>query len=102
MQEAARNAEAALQAHIDLAAEHRETIPPPSEIDAVTADPDVREAARILVRAEPPGRSVRVNITLPEDLLRAIDRYAVRTGYSRSGPLAQAARERMRQDDKAA
>jgi predicted RNase H-like HicB family nuclease len=102
MQEAARNAEAALQAHIDLAAEHRETIPPPSEIDAVTVDPDIREAARILVRAELPGRSVRVNITLPEDLLRAIDRYAVRTGYSRSGLLAQAARERMRQDDKAA
>ena len=34
MQEAARNAEDALQAHIDLAAEHHDPIPRPSEIDA--------------------------------------------------------------------
>ena len=102
MQEAARNAEDALQAHIDLAAEHHETIPPPSEIDAITVDPDIRQAARILVRAELPGRSVRVNITLPEELLKAIDQYAARTGYSRSGLLAQAARERMRQGRAAA
>jgi predicted RNase H-like HicB family nuclease len=96
MQEAARNAEDALQTHIDLAAEHHETIPRPSEIDAITVDADIREAARILVRAELPGRAVRVNITLPEELLKAIDQYAARTGYSRSGLLAQAAREHMR------
>jgi predicted RNase H-like HicB family nuclease len=56
MQEAARNAEEVLQAHIDLAAGHHEIIPSPSEIDAVTVDPDIKEAARILVRAELPGR----------------------------------------------
>ena len=65
MHEAARNAEDALQAHIDLAAEHHEPVPRPSEIDAITVDADIREAARILVRGELPGRSVRVNITLP-------------------------------------
>jgi predicted RNase H-like HicB family nuclease len=97
MQEAACNAEEALQAHIDLAAEHHDSIPRPSAIDAITVDADIREAARILVRAETPGRSVRVNITLPEELLKAIDQYAARTGYSRSGLLAQAAREHMRQ-----
>jgi predicted RNase H-like HicB family nuclease len=98
MQDAARNAEEALQAHIDLATEHHETVPRPSEIDAIVVDPDVREAARILVRVEQPGRSVRVNITLPEELLKEIDQYAARTGHSRSGLLAQAARERIRQD----
>jgi predicted RNase H-like HicB family nuclease len=96
MQEAARNAEDALQAHIDLIAEHHESLPRPSEIDAIIVDADIREAARILVRAELPGRAVRVNITLPEELLKAIDQYAARTGYSRSGLLAQAAREHMR------
>ena len=96
IQEAALNAEEALQAHIDLAIEHGEAIPDPSALDAILAEPDVVEAARILVRADPPGRSVRVNITLPEDLLAAVDRYATRTGYSRSGLLAQAVRERMR------
>jgi hypothetical protein len=98
MQEAARNAEEALQAHIDLAAEHGETIPDPSELDLIVAEPDVVEAARILVRAELPGRSVRINITLPEDLLAAVDRYAVRTGHTRSGLLALAVRERMQRD----
>jgi hypothetical protein len=33
--------------------------------------------------------------------MAAVDRYAVRTGYSRSGLLAQAVRERMRRDQAA-
>jgi predicted RNase H-like HicB family nuclease len=102
LQEAACNAEEALHAHIDLATEHHEAVPAPSELDALVIDPDIREVARILVRAELPGRSVRVNITLPEDLLKAIDRHAARTGYSRSGLLAQAVRERIRQERTAA
>jgi predicted RNase H-like HicB family nuclease len=101
VQEAALNAEEALQAHIDLSVEHGDTIPEPSTLDQIAVDPDVAEAARILVRADPPGRTVRVNITIPEDLLAAVDRYAVRTGYSRSGLLAQAVRERMRRDQAA-
>jgi predicted RNase H-like HicB family nuclease len=102
VQDAAENAEEALQAHIDLAAEHGDPIPYPSAMDAIPCEPDVIEVARVLVRADPPGRSVRVNITLPEDLLAAVDRYASRTGYSRSGLLAQAVRERMRRDREAA
>jgi predicted RNase H-like HicB family nuclease len=102
LQEAVRNAEAALQAHIDLASEHGEAIPNPSELDAVASEPDVVEAARVLVRADVPGRSVRVNITLPEDLLAAVDRYAARTGHTRSGLLALAVRERMERDRDAA
>jgi predicted RNase H-like HicB family nuclease len=102
VQEAARNAEEALQAHLDLTAEHGEIIPVPSELDAIVAEPGVVEAARVLVRAEVHGRSVRVNITLPEELLAAVDRYAARSGYTRSGLLAQAVRERMRRDREAA
>jgi predicted RNase H-like HicB family nuclease len=96
VQEAALNAEEALQAHIELTMEHGEAIPEPSTLDEIEVDADVVEAARILVRADPPTRTVRVNITMPEDLLAAVDRYAVRTGYSRSGLLAQAVRERLR------
>ena len=102
VQEAARNAEEALQAHIDLTAEHGETLPDPSALDGLAIDPDVVEVARILVRAEMPGRSVRVNITLPEELLTAVDRYAARTGHTRSGLLALAVRERMQRDRDAA
>lgn len=102
LQEAARNAEDALQAHVDVTAEHGETLPEPSDLDSIVAEPDVVEVARILVRAEMPGRSVRVNITLPEALLTAIDRYAMRTGHTRSGLLAQAVRERMQRERDAA
>ena len=102
VQEAARNAEEALQAHLDLTVEHGEIIPEPSELDAIVAEAGVVEAARVLVRAEVPGRSVRVNITLPEELLAAVDRYAARSGYTRSGLLAQAVRERMQRDREAA
>lgn len=102
LQEAARNAEQALQAHIDLTGEHGEAIPEPSELDTIVVEPDIVEAARILVRAELPGRSVRVNITLPEELLSAVDRYAALTGHTRSGLLAVAVRERMQRDRDAA
>ena len=58
------------------------------DLDAIARDPQVKEAARILVRAELPSTKVlRVNVTLPEDLLRRID---ARTS-NRSGFLAQAA-----------
>jgi predicted RNase H-like HicB family nuclease len=98
VQEAALNAEEALQAHIDLSVEHGDRIPEPSTLNQITVDSNVVEVARILVRADLPNRTVRVNITMPEDLLTAADRYAVQTGYSRSGLLAQAVRERMRRD----
>ncbi len=102
LQEAARNAEEALQAHIDVTAEHGEALPEPTDLDAIVVEPDVVEVGRILVRADLPGRAVRVNITLPEELLTAIDRYAARTGHTRSGLLAQAVRERMQRDRDAA
>jgi hypothetical protein len=51
-------------------------------------DPEVDEAARILVRGERPGKAVRVQITMDEGLVAAIDRVA----GNRSGFLADAAR----------
>jgi predicted RNase H-like HicB family nuclease len=100
--DAALNAEEALQAHIDLSVEHGDAIPEPSALDRIVVDTDVIKVARLLVRAEPLGRAVRVNITIPEDLLTAVDQYTARTGYSRSGLLAQAVGERMRRDRDAA
>lgn len=75
VQVAARNAEEALQSHIELSAEHGDTVPVPSDLDAIQVDADIEEVARALVRVEMPGRAVRVNITLPEDLLAAVDRH---------------------------
>jgi predicted RNase H-like HicB family nuclease len=88
VQEAARNAEEALTGHLLVSAQHGDPIPDPSELDAVERDPEVDEVARILVRAERPGRAVRINVSLDEGLVAAIDQVA----SNRSGFLAEAAR----------
>jgi predicted RNase H-like HicB family nuclease len=97
-QEAAANAEEALRGHLTLALEHNEALPEPSSLDAVAVDPDVEEVARVLVRFDVPAKSVRVNITLSEDLLAEVDRFAKGHGFTRSGLLAQAVREHIRAD----
>lgn len=89
--DAALNAEEALSGHLLLASEFGDDVPAASALDAIEADPDVDEVARILVRAEAPGKSVRLNITLDEGLVAAIDRIA----KNRSGFLAEAAREHL-------
>lgn len=92
VQEAARNAEQALDGHLLVSAEHGDKLPDPSELDAIEADPEVDEVARILVRAERPGKAVRVNVMLDEGLLAAIDRVA----GNRSRFLSDAARAALR------
>jgi len=92
VQEAARNAEQALDGHLLVSAEHGDKLADPSELDAIEADPEVDEVARILVRAERPGKAVRVNVMLDEGLLAAIDRVA----GNRSRFLSDAARAALR------
>ena len=98
MQEAARNAEAALQGHVELSAEYGDDLPRPSMLDTLAVDADVQVAARLLVRVELSDRAVQVSIMLPEDLLATVDRYAQRMGYTRSALLAQTVRERLQRD----
>ncbi|WP_353203866.1 type II toxin-antitoxin system HicB family antitoxin [Sphingomonas sp.] len=88
LQDAARNAEEALDLHLSGLAEDGVAFPAPSDLDAIPTDPDVIEAARMLVRGEQPGRSVRVQVSIDEGLLARIDRVAP----NRSGFLADAAR----------
>ena len=92
LQEAARNAEQALDGHLLVSAEHGDKLNDPSELDAIDGDAEVEEVARILVRAERPGKAIRVNVTLDEGLLAAIDRVAA----NRSRFLADAARAALR------
>jgi len=60
------------------------------------ADPDNRSGVAVLVgvRTEA-ARAVRVNVTLPEDILTQIDQYAEARGYTRSGFLTHAAKRAM-------
>jgi predicted RNase H-like HicB family nuclease/predicted transcriptional regulator len=91
--EAREMAQDALALHIQGMAADGEKIPTPSKLDDILAQPDYSDAAAILVVgvAEPKPHAVRVNVTLPEDTLRKIDRIAKKRGMSRSSFLVHAA-----------
>lgn len=96
LDEARTFAEEALALHVEGMKDDGETIPEPSSLEAIMGEAENRDGVAILV-AEKKGavRSVRANITLPEDVLSNIDAYAARHGMSRSGFLVQAARRQM-------
>ncbi len=60
------------------------------------SDRDNRSGVAVLVPAKiDQPKAVRVNVTLPEDVLAQIDRYAEAHGFTRSGLLVQAAKRLM-------
>ena len=89
-------AEEALTLHVEGLLEDKEAIPEPSSLDEVMSDPDNRDAVAILVavKTEAP-KCIRVNVTLPEDILEKIDRQANRQGLTRSAFLARAAQREL-------
>jgi predicted RNase H-like HicB family nuclease len=96
LDEARALAEEALVFHIEGLIEDEEAIPAPSSLEAVMKDLGNRDGVAILVAA----KAVRVNITLPEDVLAEIDRYAEDHGFTRSGFLTQAAKRALQESDK--
>ena len=86
-------AEEVLAFHIEGMIEDGEPVPDPASLDAITQLPDYRDAVAILA-VHAPERSaatVRVNITLPEPVLKRIDRQAAKHGLTRSAFLVRAA-----------
>ena len=96
LDEARAMAEEALTLHVEGLTEDGEVLPEPSTLEEVMSDPDNRSGVAILVsvKTEQP-RAVRVNVTLPEDVLEQIDRYAEAHDFTRSSLLAQAAKKLM-------
>jgi len=89
-------AEEALALHVEGMTEDGDAIPEPSTLEEVMSDPDNRTGVAILVsvKTEQP-KAIRVNVTLPQDVLEQIDRYAEAHGFTRSGLLTQAAKKLM-------
>ena len=86
----------ALGGHIACLVESGHDIPEPRTLDAIMADRANRDALPFLVTVEEKeSRAVRVNVTLPEDVLKRIDAYATIHGMSRSRFLARAAEQAM-------
>ncbi|HLG84852.1 MAG TPA: type II toxin-antitoxin system HicB family antitoxin [Bradyrhizobium sp.] len=87
------SAQEALTLHIASLAENGAAIPPPSTLEDVMSDPDNRSRVAILmcIKTEQ-ARAIRVNVTMPEDVLTQLDRYAEAHGFTRSRLLTQAAK----------
>lgn len=96
LDEARDMAAEALAFHIEGLVEDGEAIPEPSSLEEIMANKDNKDGVAVMISAPTSvAKSVRVNVTLPSDVLDQIDQYAEREGFTRSGFLAQAAKKAM-------
>jgi predicted RNase H-like HicB family nuclease len=96
LDEARDMATEALAFHLEGLAEDGEAVPEPSSLEEVMADQEHRDGVAVLIAAPAVDiKSMRINITMPSDVLEEIDRRAEREGFTRSGFLTQAARKMM-------
>ena len=92
LDEARRMAQEALELHVGGMIEDGEALPVGSSLETIMADPENADAVAFVVTVpEAADRTVRVNITLPERLLRRIDKRA----KNRSAFLARAAEKAL-------
>jgi len=92
--EAQTMAAEALELHIERMMEDGEAIPAPSDLnDLLNTSKEDGLRAIILVPAKVKSKPVRINISIPEDVLGEIDGYAEQHGLTRSGFLVRAAQD---------
>ena len=92
LDEARQMAQEALELHVAGMLEDEEPLPAPTSLQAIMAKSANRDTVAFLVTLPQfPERSIRVNITLPEGLLRRIDERAA----NRSAFLARAAEKAL-------
>lgn len=98
--EVLRKGSEALTFHVAGMVEDGDPLPPQRTLAELRADPTFREVAEgalvALVPYDLPARSVRLNISMDETLVGAVDRAAEAAGQSRSAFLAEAARQKIR------
>ena len=99
-EEAIRRGSEALSSRVRGMAEGGGAIPMLRSIAELRADPEfvsgAADAVVALVPFDLPARAVRINVSMDEHLLRAIDRAAAASGQSRSAFIADAARLKLR------
>lgn len=86
----------AVQAHFH--GEGAQAVPAPTALETLAADPQYRDGVWLLADVDLSRidtSPVRLNISLPANLVEQIDAYARSHGATRSGFLAQAARQAM-------
>lgn len=95
LDEARNLAAEALAFHVTGMIEDGEAIPEPTTLEAVMADQENLDGVAILVALETQSKTVRVNISVPSEVLDLIDRHAEANGFTRSGFIVSAARQVM-------
>ena len=98
MEEARVMAEEALTFHIEGMLEDGDAIPEPSSLEDIMRVRENKDAVAFLVNARIAERAIRINVSIPEKELRAIDAYAQTHGLSRSSLLLKAAKLAIAED----
>jgi predicted RNase H-like HicB family nuclease len=104
MEEALENAHEAVLTHVEGLLMDQEPIPTPSSVESLLPEWNEKGAVWALVAVDLSvlsNRAKRVNITVPENLLRKIDAFAMKDGDSRSGLLVTAALQYIAQKQRA-
>jgi predicted RNase H-like HicB family nuclease len=99
--EALDHAREAIELHLEGLIEDGEPVPKPSAVDNHQRKRRHRGGVWAVIDIDPANlrvRAKRVNITMPERILDAVDRYAKTHHESRSGLLARAATAYIRQN----
>lgn len=99
LDEALTNAQEAILLHIEGLLDDGKPIPKASEIDRLRRKREYRNWTWAIVDVDMSqlgDKAARINITLPQRILRAVDAHARQHGETRSGFLARAALDAMR------
>ncbi len=97
--EALTNAQEAILLHLEGLLDDGKAIPKPSAIEKLCRKREFKNWTWAVVDVDMSqlgDKVARINITLPQRILRAVDSHARRMGESRSGFLARAAVDAMR------
>lgn len=104
MEEALENAHEAILTHVEGLLMDQEPVPAPSSVESLLPRWNEEGAVWALVAVDLSvlsTRAKRVNITVPENLLRKIDSFAMKDGENRSGLLVTAALQYIAQKQRA-
>ena len=104
MEEALESAHEAILTHVEGLLMDQEPIPTPSSVESLLPEWNEKGAVWALVPVDLSvlsKKAKRINITVPENLLRKIDAFAMKDGDSRSGLLVTAALQYIAQKQRA-
>ena len=104
MEEALESAQEAVLTHVEGLLMDQEPVPTPSSVESLLPEWNEKGAVWALVPVDLSvlsKRAKRINITVPENLLRKIDAFAMKEGDSRSGLLVTAALQYIAQKQRA-